>query len=126
MDEEVQDFLEHFGVRGMKWGFRKNSSLDRVDRVANGVDIRKKGFQFVRKGKAQSGDFGSRPGGQKALLIGGGIAGWVAAGAFTNRILGTKMPITQLALTGAGSVAGVRATRAILDHHKNLPVSRIH
>ena len=35
-DQEVDDFLEHYGVKGMKWGKRNQKRLDRAKRVASG------------------------------------------------------------------------------------------
>lgn len=38
MSEMTRDeALAHFGVKGMKWGVRRQSRLDRVSRVANGT-----------------------------------------------------------------------------------------
>lgn len=40
-DSEVEDFLAHFGVKGMKWGVRRTARIqkiiDRHERVANGT-----------------------------------------------------------------------------------------
>lgn len=38
--EEVDDFLEHVGVKGMKWGVRRQKRLDRLNRVAKGKSTR--------------------------------------------------------------------------------------
>jgi hypothetical protein len=35
--EDVDDFLEHFGVKGMRWGVRRQARLERVQRVAAGT-----------------------------------------------------------------------------------------
>lgn len=35
-DEEVDEFIEHFGKKGMKWGVRNQRRLDRARRVAKG------------------------------------------------------------------------------------------
>lgn len=34
--DEVQDFLEHVGVKGMKWGVRRQARQARLGRVARG------------------------------------------------------------------------------------------
>lgn len=36
-DEDVEDFLEHFGVRGMRWGQRKTPSNTTFDRQTRGL-----------------------------------------------------------------------------------------
>lgn len=35
-DNEVDDFLEHFGVKGMRWGTRRQKREARISRVASG------------------------------------------------------------------------------------------
>lgn len=43
VDDEVNDFLEHFGIKGMRWGHRKsNSSLDDVKPARTPEEIRKR------------------------------------------------------------------------------------
>lgn len=40
IDKDVEDFLEHFGVPGMRWGFRKQrlqSHLERLSRKSDGT-----------------------------------------------------------------------------------------
>lgn len=34
LDNSVDDFLAHYGVKGMRWGFRKNTDQDSEDRKA--------------------------------------------------------------------------------------------
>jgi len=34
--DEVEEFLAHYGVKGMKWGVRKQNQLDNYTRVADG------------------------------------------------------------------------------------------
>jgi hypothetical protein len=36
-DEEVEDFIEHFGKKGMKWGVRNQRRLDIARRVSKGT-----------------------------------------------------------------------------------------
>lgn len=53
-DEEVQDFLEHYGVKGMRWGerraARKAGHIDRLTRLANKEPLtRKEKNQVYRK-----------------------------------------------------------------------------
>lgn len=35
-DDEIDDYFEHHGVKGMKWGTRKQARLERTQRVAEG------------------------------------------------------------------------------------------
>lgn len=39
-DDEIDEFLEHFDVPGMKWGVRKQRILERTQRVADGTGSR--------------------------------------------------------------------------------------
>lgn len=34
-DQEVEDFLEHFGVKGMRWGLRREANKSNVARLQN-------------------------------------------------------------------------------------------
>jgi hypothetical protein len=101
LEDPVGDFLSHHGVRGQRWGVRNKR-------------------QFFKKGVR--GDFHYRTGSQKAGLIAGGVAGWMAGGAAAQTLLkhvGTT-PVTGIVALGTQvgvSVAGVRMTRAFLDRH---------
>lgn len=37
VDEDVDEFLEHFGVRGMHWGFRQGASKTGISRTRGSV-----------------------------------------------------------------------------------------
>jgi hypothetical protein len=104
-DKAVEDFLEHFGVKGMRWGHRK-----RRDEVARAKQFGGRGLR-----KAPRGDFRSRKLTEKAALVGGGYVGFRLTKEVTNKILGSKVPFAQLAIEGAGAIAGARAVRHILD-----------
>ena len=41
-DMEVEDFLEHYGVKGMKWGVRKKSSKNSVTKAKPSTSVAKK------------------------------------------------------------------------------------
>lgn len=36
VNDPLDDVLEHFGKKGMKWGVRRQKDLDRITRVASG------------------------------------------------------------------------------------------
>lgn len=101
-DIEVDAFLEHHGIKGQKWGIRTGASI-----------------------RAPKGDFKSRSKTQKAILIGGGIAGWVASHKVTEKILGNRAPVTQLVLGGLSARTGARVTRKLLDKHTDTLVSKL-
>jgi hypothetical protein len=48
--DEVDEFLSHFGVRGMKWGVRKQAKLD-AHRKQSSEDARRAGDAFVKSRK---------------------------------------------------------------------------
>ncbi len=33
IDQEVEDFLEHFGVKGMRWGLRREANKSNIARL---------------------------------------------------------------------------------------------
>jgi hypothetical protein len=35
-DDEIDEYLEHFGVKGMRWGVRRQRRLERLQRVGAG------------------------------------------------------------------------------------------
>lgn len=41
MTDTAEDFLEHYGVKGMKWGVRRDRRLSRARRVARGTASKK-------------------------------------------------------------------------------------
>jgi hypothetical protein len=112
-DKVVEDFLEHVGVKGMRWGHRK-----RRDEVARAKQFGGRGLR-----KAPRGDFRSRNFTEKAVLVGGSYAGFKLTQRVTNEILGSKVPFAKLAIEGAGAIAGARATRHILDRSNAILLS---
>lgn len=79
LNPNVEEFLSHYGVRGQKWGVRKQRP--------HGPGRRPYSF------------------GQRAAVIGGGVAAGLAVNFMTRHL---KLPIRALA-TGAGVIAGRRA-----------------
>lgn len=96
-EEEVNDFLEHFGKKGMKWGVRKS----------------------------RTGDWSTRSGAQKAGLVTGAVAGVVAGGAIANRLLGGRAPVLVTAANVAGGIVGARLTRNLLQKEGKKTVSSL-
>lgn len=109
----IEDFLEHFGVKGMRWGVRKP---------------RDEAYRRSFFGKAPRGDWKLRTGKQKAALVGGGYVGSVVGTNIGNFVARKLLASSnnqaaklygiaggQLVGTGVGLVAGVRGTRSIID-----------
>lgn len=46
-DQQIDEFLEHHGVKGQKWGIRNQQRLDRVARVARGTATRGERTSFA-------------------------------------------------------------------------------
>lgn len=102
MDTQVEDFLEHFGVKGQKWGVRAKISPS---------------------GKTSY----SRSPLQKTAIAGGAIAGSVAATKFAMN-MGKGRTISQpfaIIAGGAGAIAGARFARTLVDKNSAVPVSEL-
>lgn len=50
---QVEEFLEHYGVKGMKWGSTQQQSLDRIFRVEAGTTSRRENLERARKALAK-------------------------------------------------------------------------
>ena len=97
LDEDVTNFIEHFGKKGMRWGQRK------------AVSVGTKTGRIIRKNPSN-----------KALNVGFGIVGALAA----RKILGGQ---GQLALfrTAAGAVAGKAVANKIIEKRGSTKVSQL-
>lgn len=49
IDHQIENFLDHYGVKGMTWGTTKEQSLDRIYRVEAGTSSRRDKIQKARK-----------------------------------------------------------------------------
>jgi len=97
VDAEVYDFLEHRGVKGMRWGVRKA----RGDRTA----------------------FSERSKKQKAAILG---VGTVAGLAGVKLIMGKTLSLPLSAIGGAAAAtAGVALTKKMLDKHGDTNLSEL-
>lgn len=120
IDEEPH--LEHFGVKGMKWGQRKERAEARREAGIGGrhPEIPRSGIE-------------------KLGIVGGAYASYVIGGAVANRILSRRLltNVTEENMVGkfavaalgtaAGGVAagalGVKYTRRLIDKHNQTRVS---
>jgi len=93
--ETADDVLEHFGVKGMHWGVVKNKSRSGVKRTGK----------------------------QKAAIVGVGVASYLLGSSVAGSI--TKSGPLSLAAGGAAAALGVRATRNIIDAHRDTKVKDI-
>lgn len=99
-DEEIDDFLEHFGVRGMRWGVR---------RAQNHTSFNK--------------TFKTRPLGQKVGITyaGGGAA-------FATAVLASRLGVRPIISIAGGTGVGILTQHAvanILDKHGDKKASSI-
>jgi hypothetical protein len=100
-DEEIEDFLEHFGMRGMRWGVRKD---------------------IGPSGKVRT----TRSAGSKATIVVGALGGSmvgtkVASKIFRNHQM-AAVTIGSAAAAGA-AIMGARVARTMVDKHANVKAS---
>lgn len=86
LNPNVENFLSHYGVRGQKWGVRKQRPHG-PGRSRGTLTVTRRTF------------------GQRAAVVGGGVAAGLAVNFMTRHL---ALPIRALA-TGAGVIAGQRA-----------------
>jgi hypothetical protein len=80
IEKDVEDFLEHFGVPGMRWGFRKQrlqSHLDRLSRKADGT-ASSSDLAAIRRRRINT---------AKTVAVVGGVAAVAAGGLFAKKFL---------------------------------------
>ena len=100
MTVTVDEFLEHHGVKGMRWGKRK-----------------------VRNESERKKTFGERSGKQKAAIIGvGAAAGLVGVNLLMRRNF--DIPFTALG-AAAATVGGMTLAEKMIDRHGNRKLSEI-
>lgn len=87
LDLDVENFLSHYGVRGQKWGRRKARP--------HGSGRRGTGRLTVTR----------YSGAQRAAVIGGGVAGGLAANFLTRHM---ALPV-RIVATAAGAAIGRKA-----------------
>lgn len=77
IDEDVDDFLAHFGVKGMRWGVRNRHPERHLSTTQGAVSV--VGGYATFKGAAWA---LSRLEASPLLILGGGLAAGVAGGKF--------------------------------------------
>lgn len=113
MSDQVEQFLEHHGIKGQKWGIRKrNPNLDRISRMSTAIERRKK---FRQK--------------WGPLVISGSSAASIAAGAAfaakavrlkdipLNPGIGPAVGVVGIAGIASG-IAGAKFAKHFLNKHK--------
>lgn len=130
-DEAIDDFLEHFGVRGQKWGVRRQSRLDlKSAKISARLDyLTSKRDQLDRK---SAGISARRDGGgtSKAKTVGkiaGGVA--IAAGAiFAAKYFkgsGKSFPIKQVGQFVSVGATGAGLAKTLMSMRGQQPYNQM-
>lgn len=102
-DQQIDDILEHFGIKGMRWGVRNQKSLDRVSRVARGTELKKRNQNRLVKG----------------LAVGGAIG----ATAVISTLLARK---GMISMSEANRMANARASQHLMSIHGKVKMAKVH
>jgi len=102
-DQEVDEFIEHFGIKGMRWGVRNQQNLERVNRVARGTELRKVRNRRIVK---------------RVAIVGG----TVAATALVSTILARR---GMISVSKANQLGSAKAAKALMDVHKHVKMRMI-
>lgn len=131
-EEELEAFLEHHGVKGMKWGHRKAHRLENKAARRENVASRRPTKRNVRKAnKAEDrADWQNRhlqnprSRKQKVAIAAAGTAGFlVAANLVTLKTMNVKVGL----IGGAGgAVVGAKAAARMIDKHGSTPLADVH
>lgn len=107
MPDVTEDFLSHYGVKGMRWGKRQSSGDVEVSRKPKKGPIDKDKLRAARKDLY--GDVKSSYNGKQKTLAGAAIA----ASIFTGGSVGSVVVGAQM-MRGAGFSKGKTAATALL------------
>lgn len=98
-DDQIDEFLEHFGVKGMRWGVKK---------------------QIYPNGQTRI----KRTAGSKLTIAGAALGSTMLSGAVIKKFTGGRVsPMTvsvSMLAGGASAIAGARMARTIVDKHGNV------
>lgn len=103
-DQQVDDFIEHFGIKGMRWGIRNQHQLDRVPRVARGTAARRQHRKEVAK---------------RVAVVGGAVG----VTAVVSALLARR---GMISITKAKQMGNSQTAKALLDVHKHVKMRSIH
>lgn len=109
-DDDVNDFLEHVGVRGMHWGHRK-AQIQTTPQTT---------YQTTRSTQPKK----PRTKKQKVALVGAGVAGGILGMMVAGRGSMGSLPITVLG-TGAGGAGGYALAKHVIDKNSKIKVSEL-
>jgi hypothetical protein len=115
--ETVEEFLEHHGTKGMRWGVRKEHSIGSGGR-SSGNSTRSSGGKFVSKQHQHKG----LSTGQKTALVAGGVL----AAVLIARVLraNRKQTISTLRLA-QGNKAGLFGAHQVLKKSGGIKITDI-
>jgi hypothetical protein len=102
-DQQIDEFLEHFGVKGMHWGIRNQQKLDRVSRVARGTELRKYHNKEVAK---------------RVAVVGAAVG----ATAVVSAILARK---GMMSVNEANRMADIRAAKHLMQLRRTVKVKSL-